>query len=165
MGVVCALRRSLAIAKDFAYKRQAFNNTLDKTPLHITTLAQLELIFRAGAQISFYCIELLGRTECIKDSKNDAAILRFLTPIAKAYVCKIGVNACSEAMEALGGQGYMEDVGIGRQLRDAQVNTIWEGTTNVLAMDVLRVIRETKGQCILTFENVSASKTMLLILS
>lgn len=128
---------------------------MDKTALHITTLAELELIFRAGAQISFYCIELLGRTECVEDNTEDTAILRFLTPIAKAYVCKIGVNACSEAMEALGGQGYMEDVGIGRQLRDSQVNTIWEGTTNVLSMDVLRVMKETKGQCILTFEKVS----------
>lgn len=154
MGVVCALRRSLAIAKDFAYKRRAFNNYLDKTPLHITTLAQLELVFRAGAQITFYACQLLGRTECIQESKEDAAILRFLTPIAKAYVCKTGVNACSEAMEALGGQGYMEEVGIGRQLRDAQVNTIWEGTTNVLAMDVIRVIRETKGQCLVLFEQV-----------
>ncbi|KAG2235107.1 hypothetical protein INT48_002448 [Thamnidium elegans] len=154
LGVACALRRCLAIAKDFAYKRHAFNNTLDKTPLHITTLAELELVFRAGTQISFYCVELLGRTECISESKQDADILRFLTPIAKAYVCKIGVNACSEAMEALGGQGYMEDVGIGRQLRDAQVNTIWEGTTNVLSMDVVRVMKETKGQCLVTFENV-----------
>lgn len=128
---------------------------MDKTPLHITTLAQLELVFRAGAQILFYCVELLGRTECLEQSQKDASILRFLTPIAKAYVCKIGVNACSEAMEALGGQGYMEEIGIGRQLRDAQVNTIWEGTTNVLAMDVIRVIHETKGQCLLTFENVN----------
>ncbi|GAA5795111.1 hypothetical protein HPULCUR_000463 [Helicostylum pulchrum] len=158
LGVVCALRRCLAIAKDFAYKRHAFNNTLDKTPLHITTLAELELIFRAGAQISFYCVELLGRTECVEQSEGDAAILRFLTPIAKAYVCKIGVNACSEAMEALGGQGYMEDVGIGRQLRDAQVNTIWEGTTNVLSMDVVRVMKETKGQCLVTFENMIKEK-------
>ncbi|KAI9365113.1 acyl-CoA dehydrogenase/oxidase [Pilaira anomala] len=158
LGVVCALRRSLALAKDFATKRHAFNNTLDKTALHITTLAELELIFRAGAQISFYCIELLGRTECVENSTEDAAILRFLTPIAKAYVCKIGVNACSEAMEALGGQGYMEDVGIGRQLRDSQVNTIWEGTTNVLSMDVLRVMKETKGQCILTFEKMIKEK-------
>jgi alkylation response protein AidB-like acyl-CoA dehydrogenase len=127
---------------------------LDKTPLHITTLAQLELVFRAGIQIAFYATELLGRTECVKNSKEDAAILRFLTPIAKAYVCKIGVSAIMESMEALGGQGYMEEIGIGRQLRDAQVNTIWEGTTNVLAMDVIRVIRETKGQCISGFEQV-----------
>ncbi|KAI9480629.1 MAG: hypothetical protein EXX96DRAFT_563570 [Benjaminiella poitrasii] len=163
MGVVCSLRRSLAIAKDFAHKRLAFNNMLDKTPLHITTLAQLELVFRAGAQIAFHCVELLGRTECVgqqnsSSNSNDVAILRFLTPIAKAYVCKIGVNACSEAMEAIGGQGYMEEIGIGRQLRDAQVNTIWEGTTNVLAMDVLRVIRETKGQSLLTFEKMIQGK-------
>jgi alkylation response protein AidB-like acyl-CoA dehydrogenase len=157
-GVICALRRCLAIAKDFARKRHAFNNTLDKTPLHITTLAQLELVFRAGVQIAFFATQLLGRTECIKESKQDAAILRFLTPIAKAYVCKIGVTAITESMEALGGQGYMEEIGIGRQLRDAQVNTIWEGTTNVLAMDVIRVIRETKGQCITTFEQMIHEK-------
>lgn len=127
---------------------------MDKTPLHITTLAQLELVFRAGIQIAFFVSQLLGRTECIKDSQDDVAILRFLTPIAKAYVCKVGITAVMEAMEALGGQGYMEEIGIGRQLRDAQVNTIWEGTTNVLAMDVVRVIRETKGQCITVFEKV-----------
>lgn len=114
----------------------------------------MELVFRAGVQIAFFATQLLGRTECIIESKQDAAILRFLTPIAKAYVCKIGVTAITESMEALGGQGYMEEIGIGRQLRDAQVNTIWEGTTNVLAMDVIRVIRETKGQCITTFEQV-----------
>ncbi|KAG0172880.1 hypothetical protein DFQ28_009886 [Apophysomyces sp. BC1034] len=158
MGVVAALRRSLAIAKDYAFKRQAFSRTLDKVPLHITTLAQLELVFRAGAQIVFYEIQLLGRTECLKDRTEDVQMLRFLTPIAKAYVCKIGVNACSEAMEALGGQGYMEEIGIGRQLRDAQVNTIWEGTTNVLAMDVVRVLRETKGAALETFEKVLSDK-------
>ncbi|KAI8977138.1 acyl-CoA dehydrogenase/oxidase C-terminal [Mycotypha africana] len=165
LGVVCSLRRSLAIAKDFAGKRQAFGKRLDQTPLHITTLADLELVFRAGAQLAFYCIQLLGRTECShhgsssNNDNEDMVILRFLTPIAKAYVCKMGVTACSEAMEALGGQGYMEEIGIGRQLRDAQVNTIWEGTTNVLAMDVLRVMRETKGQCLLTFEKVVKDKT------
>ncbi|KAI8971342.1 hypothetical protein BDB01DRAFT_811454 [Pilobolus umbonatus] len=162
LGVVCGLRRSLVLAKDFALKRQAFNRTLDKTPLHITTLAKLELIFRAGAQIVFYCIELLGCTENTGTTsdqyKKSFAILRFLTPIAKSFVCKIGVDAISESMEALGGQGYMEDVGIARQLRDAQVNTIWEGTTNVLAMDTLRVIRETKGQCIDTFQQMINDK-------
>lgn len=83
---------------------QVFSKDLDKIPLHISTLVQLELIFRASIQIVFYEIQLLGRTECLKDSTEDAKMLRFLTPIAKAYVCKIGVNACSEAMEALGGQ-------------------------------------------------------------
>lgn len=133
---------------------------MDKTPLHITTLAQLELVFRACAQITFYAVSLLGRTECLKAAEiaNDVQTLRFLTPIAKAFVCKIGVQAISEAMEALGGQGYMEEVGIARHLRDSQVNTIWEGTTNVLAMDVLRVLRQTKNKAFDHFEQVLLAK-------
>lgn len=81
-------------------------------------------------------------------------MLRFLTPIIKAYGAKVAVGAIGEAMEALGGQGYMEDVGVARQLRDAQVNTIWEGTTNVLALDVLRVLRETKVRVLDVFKEV-----------
>ncbi|KAG1557245.1 hypothetical protein G6F49_005577 [Rhizopus delemar] len=121
LGVVSYLRRSLAIAKDFSLKRQVFNQTLDKVPLHVTTLAGLELTFRACIQIVFCCIELLGRAECQKATKEDLLLLRLLTPISKCYVCKIGVQAISEAMEALGGQGYMDDTGLGRLLRDGQV--------------------------------------------
>ncbi|KAI8340250.1 acyl-CoA dehydrogenase/oxidase [Chlamydoabsidia padenii] len=155
IGVMCSLRRCLAIAKDFAMKRQVGTRTLDKTPLHITTLARLELIFRAGTQISFYAIQLLGRTESLPEEdqqrKEDMEVLRLLTPIAKAYVCRIGVDAISETMEALGGQGYMEEIGIGKNLRNSQVNTIWEGTTNVLALDVLRVLQKSKGGALNTY--------------
>ncbi|KAI8394217.1 uncharacterized protein BYT42DRAFT_553726 [Radiomyces spectabilis] len=161
LGVVTGLRRSLAIAKSFASRRQAFGKQLDKLPLHVATLAELEIILRATSQISFYAVALLGRTECLPDNderKEDFQMLRFVTPVAKAYVCKIGLNACSEAMEALGGQGYMEEIGVARLLRDAQVNTIWEGTTNVLAMDVLRVLRETKGQALQHFKKVLSQK-------
>ncbi|KAG1546615.1 hypothetical protein G6F51_004767 [Rhizopus arrhizus] len=158
LGVVSYLRRSLAIAKDFSLKRQVFNQTLDKVPLHVTTLAGLELTFRACIQIVFCCIELLGRAECQKATKEDLLLLRLLTPISKCYVCKIGVQAISEAMEALGGQGYMDDTGLGRLLRDGQVNMIWEGTTNVMAVDVLRVMRETKNGCLTSFKNVIEKK-------
>jgi hypothetical protein len=86
--------------------------------------------------------------------KSDIKTLRFITPICKSFGCKIGIQAISECMEALGGQGYMEDVGIARAVRDAQVNTIWEGTTNVLGLDVLRVLKETKGEALLHFKEV-----------
>ncbi|CAO3586820.1 unnamed protein product [Absidia cylindrospora] len=162
IGVVCSLRRCLAIAKDFALKRQAGNRTLDQIPLHITTLARLELVFRAGAQISFYAVQLLGRTESLPENdpqrKEDMEVLRLLTPVAKAYVCRIGVDAISETMEALGGQGYMEEIGIGKNLRNSQVNTIWEGTTNVLALDVLRVLQKSKGAALKTFAQVMNKK-------
>lgn len=151
LGVVSYLRRGLAISKDYSRKRQAFGKTLDKTPLHVITLAQLELVHRAGIQIVFYCIELLGLTECGKASKEDVNLLRLMTPITKGYVCKMGIIALSETMESLGGQGYMEETRLGRLLRDGQVNTIWEGTTNVMSLDVLRVMRETKNDSLELF--------------
>ncbi|KAI8089846.1 acyl-CoA dehydrogenase/oxidase [Halteromyces radiatus] len=169
VGTLCSLRRCLAIAKDFALKRQVGNRTLDKTPLHITTLARLELIFRASAQISFYAVQLLGRTECLPENdpqrQQDMEVLRLLTPIAKAYVCRICVDAISETMEALGGQGYMEEIGIGKNLRNSQVNTIWEGTTNVLALDVLRVLQKSKGAALKTFAEVMDKKIQVALTS
>jgi hypothetical protein len=63
-----------------------------------------------------------------------------LTPIAKLYTAKQAVATCSEVLEAFGGAGYIEDTGLPRLLRDAQVLSIWEGTTNILSLDALRAI-------------------------
>ncbi|ORX46036.1 hypothetical protein DM01DRAFT_1368570 [Hesseltinella vesiculosa] len=158
IGVTCGLRRCLAIVKDFALKRESGKRTLDKIPLHITTLAKLEVVFRACLQFSFYVVHLLGRTETIKDNEEDMEILRLLTPVAKAYVCKIGVLHICEAMEAMGGQGYMEEIGIGQHLRNSIVNNIWEGTTNILALDVLRVLQKSKGGALKSFVRVMTTK-------
>jgi alkylation response protein AidB-like acyl-CoA dehydrogenase len=128
-------------------------------PLHIETMVQLELVFRVLAQMCFYECLLLGRIECgdenSEEIKSNIKTLRFITPICKSFGCKIGLQAITECMEALGGQGYMEDVGIARAVRDAQVNCIWEGTTNVLGLDVLRVLSETKGEALFHFQSVS----------
>ncbi len=69
------------------------------------------------------------------------AELRLLTPLAKLYTAKQGVAGLSEIVESFGGAGYVEDTGIPRMLRDAQVLSIWEGTTNVLSLDALRAIQ------------------------
>ncbi|CAO3678572.1 unnamed protein product [Umbelopsis ramanniana] len=161
-GTLAGVSSSLAIAKDFARKREAFGKRLSMQPLHVETLVQLELVYRALAQMTFYECLLLGRTECMDENseqvKSDIKTLRFITPICKSFGCKIGIQAISECMEALGGQGYMEDVGIARAVRDAQVNTIWEGTTNVLGLDVLRVLKETKGEALFHFKEVILDK-------
>lgn len=68
--------------------------------------------------------------------------LRALTPLVKLFTGKLAVAAVSEALEALGGNGYIEDWPLARVLRDAQVLPIWEGTTNVLALDLVRVTRQ-----------------------
>ncbi|MGH8372314.1 MAG: acyl-CoA dehydrogenase family protein, partial [Gammaproteobacteria bacterium] len=71
------------------------------------------------------------------------ALLRLLTPVAKLYTGKQAIAIASEVLECFGGQGYIEDTGLPALLRDCQVLSIWEGTTNVLSLDVLRVLEQT----------------------
>ncbi|KAJ3291965.1 hypothetical protein HK104_005667 [Borealophlyctis nickersoniae] len=153
---VAGMRRAYALAKAYAEKRKAFGKPLTEQPLHITTLAEMEITYRACMQLLFFAVQLLGRIENADANSDttDQTALRLVTPMLKAWVAKTSVGFISESMEALGGQGYMEEVGIGRILRDTQVNTIWEGTTNILSLDIIRVLKETKGGAMGIFEKV-----------
>src|SRR2546430_14619911 len=84
---------------------------------------------------------VLGRIEESSAEAAELALFRVGIALAKLYTAKQAVAVASEAIECFGGQGYMEDTGLPRLLRDAQVLPIWEGTTSVLALDVLRVLR------------------------
>ena len=77
-------------------------------------------------------------------SDQDTQLLRILMPIAKFYTAKKAVSNASEGIECFGAQGYIEDTGIPAFLRDAQVLPIWEGTSNMMALDVLRALSKTK---------------------
>ncbi len=141
-NAVCALatmRRCLALAFDYARRRQVFGRTLIEQPLHRATLAALQAEFEAAFQLVFFVTGLLGRVDQ-DGSREDRALLRVLTPLAKLWTGKLAVRIASETCEAFGGAGYIEDTGIPQLLRDAQVYPIWEGTTNVLALDVLRAL-------------------------
>lgn len=138
-----ALGRSLAIAKSYAQKRQVFGKLLANQPLHLRTLADISLTHRACLHLLFYAVKLLGESEVSPSSSQrieSTSMLRLTTPLLKMWVCHEAMPSILEAMEACGGQGYMEETGIARQLRDAQVNAIWEGTTNVQALDLLRIV-------------------------
>lgn len=142
---VCAvgyLRRGLALARDYASRRQAFGAPLADQPLHVETLAGLEVEYRAAFQLVFRLIELLGKEETGKATAAESSVLRLLTPVAKLYSAKQAIHGVSEVLEAFGGAGYVEDTGLPRLLRDAQVLSIWEGTTNVLSLDALRAIEK-----------------------
>jgi alkylation response protein AidB-like acyl-CoA dehydrogenase len=140
VAAVAGMRRAIALARDYADRRRAFGKRLIEQPLHAETLAELEARFRASFHLTFQVVELLGREECGQASEAELAVLRLLTPVAKLYTAKQAVIVASEALEAFGGAGYIEDTGLPRLLRDAQVLPIWEGTTNVLSLDVLRAI-------------------------
>lgn len=142
-NAVCAvslMRRGIALARDYAGRREAFGKLLKHQPLHVELLASLQTEFEGGLALVLHVVELLGREECGLASSDETAVLRLLTPIAKLYTAKQCVAAASEVLESFGGAGYIEDTGLPRLLRDAQVLSIWEGTTNILSLDALRAI-------------------------
>ncbi len=140
MASVSYMRRSLALARAYARVRVAFGAPLARQPLHADTLAALQAECEAAFHLTFAVVELLGRAEHDEASEQQLALLRVLTPVAKLTTARQGVAVVSEAIEAFGGAGYIEDTGLPALLRDAQVFSIWEGTTNVLALDALRAL-------------------------
>ena len=135
---VAYMRRAIALARDYARQRVAFGAPLADKPLHLDTLAGMQAEFEAGFQLVFHLVELIGRDETGELQSGDQALLRLLTPVVKLTAGKQAVAVCSEALECFGGAGYLEDTGLPMLLRDAQVFSIWEGTTNVLALEALR---------------------------
>ncbi|HZS40933.1 MAG TPA: acyl-CoA dehydrogenase family protein [Polyangia bacterium] len=134
------MRRGIALARDYATRRRAFGARLADKPLHADTLAGMQAEFEGAFLLAFRAVELIGRREAGVAGDEDALLLRLLTPIAKLTTAKQAVAVTSEALECFGGAGYVEDTGLPRLLRDAQVLPIWEGTTNVLALDTLRAL-------------------------
>ena len=141
VSAVSYMRRGLALARDYAKKRVAFGAPLAEKPLHVDTLAGLQAEYEAGFHLAFFAVELLGRDETDGLDAVGKDLLRLLTPIAKLVTGKQSVAVLSEILESFGGAGYVEDTGLPALLRDAQVFSIWEGTTNVLSLDVLRALQ------------------------
>lgn len=139
---VSAMRRGMALARDYARKRRAFGAPLSEKPLHVDTLAYLQAESEAGFHLAFFLTELLGRDEAGEIQEQDAILLRILTSVVKLTTARQAVHVTSEAIESFGGAGYVEDTGLPILLRDSQVFPIWEGTTNVLSLDTLRALGE-----------------------
>jgi len=140
LAAVAGMRRAIALARDYARRRTAFGRPLSEQPLHLETLAAMQVELAGCFLLVFREIELLGLTELGMATERQELVLRLLTPVAKLYTGKRAPAIASEAIEAFGGAGYIEDTGLPRLLRDAQVLSIWEGTTNVLSLDVWRAI-------------------------
>ena len=134
------IRRGLDLALDYATKRWAFGRKLVDQPLHREALADVATEHHAALALVFEAAEWLGREETGEAEVAELDCLRVLTPVVKLYTAKQGVACASELVECFGGAGYVEDTGLPRLLRDAQVLSIWEGTTNVLSLDLLRAM-------------------------
>ncbi|MBI4817038.1 MAG: acyl-CoA dehydrogenase family protein [Deltaproteobacteria bacterium] len=143
VGAVSQMRRALALALDFARRREAFGALLMNKPLHVDTLATLVAEQNAAYLLTFRTVELLGRIEAKVATAEEESLFRALTPLTKLTTGRQAVHVVSEVIEGFGGAGYVEDTGLPRLLADTQVLSIWEGTTNVLSLDLLRAL--TKG--------------------
>ena len=138
-AAAAGMRRGLAYARAYATERSVAGGRLAANPLHRATLAALAADAQAAFALAAHSFALLGRVEAGVDAAAETEV-RIVAPLAKLATGKLAVASASEYLECFGGAGYVEDTGIPRLLRDAQVLPIWEGTTNVLSVDVLRAV-------------------------
>ena len=160
---VCAIstiRRGIALAGDYAQKRVAFGKKLAQLPLQANTLAHIQVNLMASFHLTMHLSWLLGREETGQGSLEEKLLLRMLTPVAKLFTAKRAIAATSEVVESFGGAGYIENTGIPGLLRDAQVFSIWEGTTNVLSLDLLRAMQKDQSLPLLVQDVSKRLKTI-----
>ncbi len=143
------MRAGLAEAVHHCRHRQVFGSNLVDQPLMQRVLADMALDVAAATALSF---RLARSFDEAASDRGEAAFARAMTPVVKYWVCKIAPPLLYEAMESLGGNGYVEEAPLARYYREAPVNAIWEGSGNVMALDVLRVLGRAPG----LFEEVLA---------
>ena len=145
LGSAGLMRQALSIALHHASQRQAFGKRLIDQPLMQNVLADLALESEAATALALRLARAVDASENNSDrTGHEKLISRVLTPIAKFWVCKRGAALAQEAMECLGGNGYVEEQGEGvmaRIYREMPLNSIWEGAGNIMALDLLRALR------------------------
>jgi alkylation response protein AidB-like acyl-CoA dehydrogenase len=132
-------RRALVESLTYARHRHAFGSTLIDKPLMRRKLAEMIVDVEAAQALVFDGTGLANHRQPRRVRQ------RIAVPVTKLKVCRLGITAASDAIEIHGGNGYIEDWPVARLLRDAQVNTIWEGPDNILCLDVARGIRRTQA--------------------
>ena len=142
---VASMRKVTFLARDYARRRRAFGRALCDHVLHGQALARMEAETRGCMALMLDLARQMGLEDCGKIGEEDRLLLRLMTPVAKMYTAKAVVAISSEGLECFGGQGYIEETGLPGILRDAQVLPIWEGTSNVMSLDVLRSASKSGG--------------------
>ena len=131
------MRSGLAHALHHARHRSVFQKHLADQPLMQAVLADMALHVEASIALVMRLCRSFDRAP---EDANEAAFMRLLTPAIKYWVCKSAPGFLYEAMECLGGNGYVEEGILARHYRESPVNAIWEGSGNVMCLDVLRAL-------------------------
>ena len=138
LGTSGLMRQALSLALHHAAGRSVFGRLLIDQPLAKNVLADLALESEAATALSLR----LARAFDAQQDPAETLLRRLLTPVAKYWICKRGAHFCQEAMETLGGNGYVEEAGMARIYREMPLNSIWEGAGNIMCLDLLRALRK-----------------------
>lgn len=140
LGTSGLMRQALTLALHHTAQRKAFGKPLIEQPLMKNVLADLALESEAATALAIRLARAFDRP----NDEHERLMARLLTPVAKFWICKRGSHFAQEAMECLGGNGYVEEGGEGvmaRIYREMPLNSIWEGAGNIMALDLLRGLR------------------------
>ncbi|WP_298833228.1 isovaleryl-CoA dehydrogenase [uncultured Piscinibacter sp.] len=141
LGTAGLMRQALSLALHHTAQRLAFGKRLVEQPLMKNVLADMALESEAATALALRLARAIDR----QDDPFEALMRRVLTPVSKFWICKRGSALAQEAMECLGGNGYVEEAGEGvmaRVYREMPLNSIWEGAGNIMALDLLRALRQ-----------------------
>ncbi|MEV7570663.1 acyl-CoA dehydrogenase family protein [Streptomyces tanashiensis] len=142
LGSAALMRQAVAQAVHHASYRSAFGGPLVEKPLMRNVLADLALESEAATALAMRLAAAYDAGETDGgDAERERALLRIAVPAAKYWVTKRCVPVAAEALECLGGNGYVEESGMPRLLRESPLNSVWEGSGNVQALDVVRALR------------------------
>jgi putative acyl-CoA dehydrogenase len=158
LGTSGLMRQALSLALNHTTQRQAFGKPLVDQPLMKNVLADLAIESEAATALALRLARAFDRP----DDAHERVMARLLTPIAKFWICKRGSAFAQEAMECLGGNGYVEEGGEGvmaRIYREMPLNSIWEGAGNIMALDLLRGLRKGDAVAALAHELAPARGT------
>ena len=141
VGSCGSMARALLESKIHAADREAFGSAIEEYPLMKKDLVDMTVTHEAATALSFESADALNGY--VREEDEEAyRLMRVLVPVAKYRTGEDAVEMSSYAMEILGGNGYVEEFPTARLLRDAQVTPIWEGTSNILSLDVLRAMQK-----------------------
>ena len=147
------MRSGLAHALHHARHRRVFQKHLADQPLMQAVLSDMAL--QAEANVALV-MRLCGAFDRAARDRNEAAYMRLLTPAIKYWICKSAPAFVYEAMECLGGNGYVEEGVLARHYREAPVNAIWEGSGNVMCLDVLRALAREPEPAMAVLQDLAA---------
>lgn len=159
VGSSAMLRQALVQCLAYTRQRKAFGKHLSEQPLMQAVLVDVALETEAAVQLSFHLAHCYDQDDALS-----VAWKRIMTPAAKFWICKRAVELSGEMMEVFGGNGYVDAGIMARIFKEAPVNTIWEGSGNVMCLDVLRAIqREPESMQVLLQSFADASHQQPLL--